>query len=218
MEEDATSVATRTKKRRGRPGYDLPTLIESSVEVFHTMGFDGTSMEDLSKHLGISKSAIYHHVASKDELLGLALNRALDALDTIVAGADALSTGPLERTEWTLRESVVALVHEKPFVALLLRVRGNTEVERSALERRRHFDQFLAGLVEEAAAEGLVNSSLDPRVSARLLFGMVNSLTDWVHPGSNPDMVADTVVTIAFTGLVGCARDGTAASVREASA
>ena len=64
VEEDATSVATRTKKRRGRPGYDLPTLIESSVEVFHTMGFDGTSMEDLSKHLGISKSAIYHHVAS----------------------------------------------------------------------------------------------------------------------------------------------------------
>lgn len=86
------------------------------------------------------------------------------------------------------------------------------------MERRRHFDQFLAGLVEEATAEGLVNSSLDPRVSARLLFGMVNSLTDWVHPGSNPDMVADTVVTIAFTGLVGCARDGTAASVREASA
>ncbi len=191
------------KQRRGRPGYDVASLLQASVEVFNTKGFDGASMEDLSKHLGISKSAIYHHVASKDELLGLALNRALDALGHVVEETRALEGGPLERLEHLLRASVEVLVVERPFVTLLLRVRGNTEVERTAMARRRQFDTYMAGLVEEAAAEGLVASDIEPRVAARLLFGLVNSLTEWVRPGSSPALVADNLVNIAFHGLFG---------------
>ena len=42
---------------------------------------------------------------------------------------------------------------------------------------------------------------IDARIAARLLFGLVNSLTEWVRPGSDPAVVADTLVTIAFHGL-----------------
>ena len=52
--------------RRGRPGYDRETLLAVCVEVFNRHGYDATSMGTLSTHLGISKSAIYHHVASKE--------------------------------------------------------------------------------------------------------------------------------------------------------
>ena len=51
--------------RRGRPGYDRETLLAVCVEVFNVHGYDATSMGTLSKHLGISKSAIYHHVESR---------------------------------------------------------------------------------------------------------------------------------------------------------
>ena len=81
-------------------------------------------MEDLSRHLGISKSAIYHHVTSKDELLGLALNRALDALDRVVQDSRALPSGPRDQLEHLLRASVDVLFAERPYVALLLRVRA----------------------------------------------------------------------------------------------
>ncbi|HEU5271659.1 MAG TPA: helix-turn-helix domain-containing protein, partial [Jatrophihabitans sp.] len=54
--------------KRGRPGYDLDSLLAVAVEVFNERGYDGTSMEDLSRRLGIAKSAIYHHVAGKEEL------------------------------------------------------------------------------------------------------------------------------------------------------
>ena len=66
--------------RRGRPGYDLESLLAVAVTVFNERGYDGTSMEDLSRRLGISKSSIYYHVASKEQLLALALDRALDGL------------------------------------------------------------------------------------------------------------------------------------------
>ena len=55
--------------RRGRPGYDLDTLLSVAVLVFNERGYEGTSMEDLAGRLGITKSAIYHHVSINEELL-----------------------------------------------------------------------------------------------------------------------------------------------------
>ena len=55
-------------------------MLRAAVEVFNERGYDGASMEDLSRRLGIAKSGIYHHVSGKEELLRMALDRALDGL------------------------------------------------------------------------------------------------------------------------------------------
>lgn len=189
--------------RRGRPGYDRESLLRVVVTVFNDRGYDGTSMEDLANRLGITKSAIYHHVSSKTELLRLAVNRALDGLFAVVAEPSSTSGPAAARLEHLVRRSVAVLVAELPFVTLLLRVRGNTEVERTALARRREFDGIVTDLVRQAIAEGGIRSDVDPAITARLLFGMVNSLTEWYRPdrGHDVDGIADTVVSIAFTGL-----------------
>ena len=188
-----------TVARRGRPGYDLDTLLAIAVEVFNERGYDGTSMEDLSRRLGISKSAIYHHVSSKDELLRLALDRSLDELFSVLADTRRLDVPAIAKLEHLVRGSVAVLQRELPYVTLLLRVRGNTAVERAALNRRRQFDRYAAGLVRQAEADGDVRPDVDPAVTARLLFGMVNSLVEWYRPAHSD--LADAVCAIAFDGL-----------------
>jgi AcrR family transcriptional regulator len=199
----AAHSATRSPARRGRPGYDLESLLTVAVKLFNERGYDGTSMEDLSRRLGITKSAIYHHVASKEELLRLATSRALDLL---FAEADKLHQvdGPaMTRLEHLVRGSVLVLAGNLPFVTLLLRVRGNTKVEREALARRREFDHLVADLVAQAAADGDLRADIDPAVTARLLFGLVNSLIEWYRPrgAAAAAQLADTVVAVAFDGL-----------------
>ena len=191
-------------RRRGRPGYDLESLLAVAVTVFNERGYDGTSMKDLSRRLGISKSSIYYHVGSKEELLALALDRALDGLFEVagqVTGDD--STPAIERLEQLTRGSVRVLTHRLPYVTLLLRARGNTATERRALARRREFDHLVADLVAQAAAEGDLRADIDPAVTARLLFGLVNSLIEWYRPGGATAAadLADTVVAVAFDGL-----------------
>ncbi len=187
--------------RRGRPGYDLDSLLDVAVTVFNERGYDGTSMEDLAARLGISKSAIYHHVSSKTELLQLAVDRALDALVAVVdapAGETALA-----RLESVLRGSVRVLVAELPFVTLLLRVRGNTVAERRAMTRRRELDHMLTTLVRDAVAEGSLRADVDPALTARLLFGTVNSLVEWYRPSHalRAEDLADALITFVLGGL-----------------
>lgn len=174
-----------------------------AVKLFNERGYDGTSMEDLARKLGITKSAIYHHVRSKDELLQLAVNRALDGLFAEVEHLDEVEGPAIDKLERLVRASVGVLVQQLPFVTLLLRIRGNTKVEKAALARRREFDQIVTDLVSKAAADGDLRPDVDPATSARLLFGMVNSLVEWYRPrgGVDAETLADAVATVAFDGL-----------------
>ncbi|MFZ2242971.1 MAG: TetR/AcrR family transcriptional regulator [Gordonia amarae] len=199
----STPPVTRRTGRPGRPGYDLDSLLAVAVKVFNEKGYDGTSMDVLADRLGLSKSSIYHHVSGKQELLELALNRALNALFAATTESQTTEGAHIDRLEHLVRRSVEILVAELPYVTLLLRVRGNTVVERRALARRREFDTFVSDLVTAAAEEGDLDPEVDPALVARLLFGTVNSLIEWYRPrtGATPDAVADTLIAMTFHGL-----------------
>lgn len=196
-------VSTRQPGRRGRPGYDRETLLRIAVEVFNERGYDGTSMDDLARRLGITKAAIYYHVAGKEELLRLGIDRALDGLAEVAQEVEASDAPAVDRLEHLIRGSVEVLVDRLPFVTLLLRVRGNTQTERSALSRRRAADHLAVRLVEEAVADGDLRPDAHPPTTGRLLFGMVNSLVEWYTPGGpvGPRELADAVCAMLFDGL-----------------
>ncbi len=193
--------------RRGRPGHDQRDVVRVAVDLFNRQGYDATSVGDVARELGLTKSAIYHHVPSKEHLLQSAVDEALDALtaalDTVsaTAGLDAE-----QRLRSAVRSSVTVLVEHLPAVTLLLRVHGNTPVEQAALARRREVDRRLAAMVRDAVEEGGVRDDLDPLLVSRLVFGMVNSLTEWVRrdhgeAGADAAALADAVSTLAFDGL-----------------
>lgn len=190
-------------ERRGRPGYDREGILSVAVEAFNEHGYDATSVGVLASRLGLSKSAIYHHFSSKEELLAVSLDRALGALerarDTALAGGGSAA----EQLEAVLRGAVHALVAELPHVTLLLRVRGNTDVERDAMKRRRAFDRSMRALVMAAADEGSLREGVAAGLAERLLFGMINSIAEWYRPehGDTADVIADHVVGLAVSGL-----------------
>ncbi|MCC9176486.1 TetR/AcrR family transcriptional regulator [Arthrobacter sp. zg-Y750] len=189
--------------RRGRPGYDQQSVLNVAVDVFNRHGYEATSMGILAENLGITKSAIYHHVPSKGELLRLALDHALDGLEAVLDDPRASDGAADVRLEFVLRGTIEVLTERLPFVTLLLRLRGNTEIERTALARRREFDHRVADLVDAARREGSVRSDIDPRTTTRLLFGTINSIVEWYRPGGPlpAQKLADNIITMVFDGL-----------------
>ncbi|WP_394939913.1 TetR/AcrR family transcriptional regulator [Psychromicrobium sp. YIM B11713] len=189
--------------RRGRPGYDQETVLRVAVEAFNQHGYEATSMGVLAENLGISKSAIYHHVASKEELLELALEEALGGLEAILKTPAEPGGLPVDRLEYVLRETIAVLVAKLPYVTLLLRLRGNTEMERGALARRREFDRQVSALVAAAQADGSLRNDIDPRTAERLLYGTINSIVEWYRPGGplTAQKLADDVIAMLFGGL-----------------
>lgn len=187
---------------RGRPGYSREDVIDAAVREFNQRGYEATSMGHVSSVLGISKSALYHHISSKEEILKYAVTRAQDALDGVVDEAEASDASPGEKVRALIYGSIEVLCADQESVTLLLRLRGNSELEMRALQRRREFTRRVIPLIDAAQASGEIRSDLDTGVLTRLMFGTVNSVIEWYETGGrlSSDEIARHAVVLLFNG------------------
>lgn len=188
---------------RGRPGYSREDVIRAAVRAFTARGYDATSMDNVASELGISKSALYHHISSKEEILELTVVQALKRLEAVAEEMTVADLSAGEKVRGLLRGSIEVLCSDPKSVALLLRLRGNSEVERSALERRRVLTRSVIPLVEEAQEEGAIRSDIEAPLLTRMIFGMINSTSDWYEPEGRIDAeeLANTFESVVFSGL-----------------
>lgn len=188
---------------RGRPGYSREDVIRAAVRVFTARGYDATSMDNVASELGISKSALYHHISSKEEILELTVVQALSRLEAVAEEMAEADVSAGEKVRGLLRGSIEVLCSDPKSVALLLRLRGNSEVERSALERRRILTRSVIPLVAAAQEEGAIRSDVDASLLTRMIFGMINSTSDWYEPEGrlDADELAATFESVVFGGL-----------------
>jgi AcrR family transcriptional regulator len=192
----------RPSARERRP-YNSDAILDLAVRVFLERGYDGASLDDIARAAGITKASIYYHVRSKEELLARGVGRAFEALYAVLDEPVAKSGSAAERLRHIVRRTIEITVAMLPEVALLLRVRGNTRAERKIVDRRREFDHLIARFVARAQRTGDLRRDLDPRLATRLLFGMLNSITEWYRPEGelSADGIAEAVFKIAFDGL-----------------
>jgi AcrR family transcriptional regulator len=181
----------------------MDAIVDIAVEVFLRRGYDGASLDQVAEAAGITKASIYYHADGKEALLARGAGRALDALFAVLEEPAANEGREIDRLRYVVKRTVEITVKRLPEVALLLRVRGNTETERWILEQRRRFDRLVAKIVNDAQSKGQLRADIEAGLITRLLFGMLNSLTEWYRPGGglSVDDVVAAATRIAFDGL-----------------
>jgi AcrR family transcriptional regulator len=187
-----------------RKPYDTDAIVDIAVQVFLRHGYDGASLDQVAAAAGITKASIYYHADGKEALLARGAGRALDALFAVLEEDGTREGREIDRLRHVLRRTVEITVERLPEVALLLRVRGNTKTERWILERRRRFDRLVATIVGEAQLKGEIRADIDAGLITRMLFGMLNSITEWYRPGGGLGVegIVAAATRVAFEGLV----------------
>lgn len=89
--------------RRGKLSTDM--VVEAALHIAARQGFGGLSMRNLATHLGVSATALYHHVANRDALLELCAER-------------ALSKAPRPAPEWDWKRRLKHLIVEQQRICL----------------------------------------------------------------------------------------------------
>jgi AcrR family transcriptional regulator len=177
----------------------LDHLMETAARTFAERGFHATSMRDLSTASGMSLSGIYHYVRSKQELLGLIQDRTISQVLAGAREAVAAESRPEAHLRAFIRHHLVFFAAHMSEMKVLSHEEAQlTGTMRAQVRRRKK--EYGTLLQELLGAVG--QRSVEPHVAAYALFGMMNWIYTWYHPGGPvpPDRLADQMAQLFLTG------------------
>jgi AcrR family transcriptional regulator len=121
----------------GRPpasGDPVPAdrILDAALRAFATHGYEGVSVRELNKELGVSHSAIYQRFGSKDGLWHAAVDHGFGQITRHMADVfDPTLTDPLEQLRlWIAR--LMRFSAERPEILGLMNIEGRQDTERLA--------------------------------------------------------------------------------------
>ena len=71
-------------------------IVEEADKLFCQYGFKSVTMDDIAKHLGMSKKTIYQHFSDKDELVNILMNEKLTKEDCSIDACAANAENAVE--------------------------------------------------------------------------------------------------------------------------
>jgi AcrR family transcriptional regulator len=180
-------------------------VLKAAATCFNQKGFSGTSLKDVSRHLGLTDAALYYYVKNKEELVYLCYLRAAEL------GREAMDRGVSEGTSGFqqallyIRYHVEIMVGERGPVAIMSEIPTLSRSHRNEiLEVSR---QHSAGF-EEILHRGIADGSISPcnvRMTGNAIMGSINWISKWFHGDQKmARQIQDEFAEILMQGLKVC--------------
>lgn len=164
---------SRAEQRKERTA---AAILDAAERLFLERGFAATTMEDLSGAADVAVGSIYAHFGDKEGVYAGLIDRALELDRKYSEGGFERGNSPLERFVG-LAEGYLRFAREHPGYFRLFRfppqdrpgAKGGAQAETKVAQRINEETARMAGLLEEAIAEGVVRK-VDPVATARFLW------------------------------------------------
>jgi TetR/AcrR family transcriptional regulator, cholesterol catabolism regulator len=186
----------------------LREICRIAARVFYEKGYDGASMQDIAKAVGLTKAGLYHHVGSKDRLLFEIMNYGMDILDESVLEKVKGIEDPYERLRQTVighidlviraRDlEITVILHENRSLKGALRKKINA--------RKKSYIHYLEDLIAQVQEQSGREPLLSPSLAAFNLLGIINWLYQWYRPEGaiSQSELTQGCVDFFFRGLLG---------------
>jgi AcrR family transcriptional regulator len=171
-----------TKRHSGRPrAFDYDVALDSALKVFWSKGYEGASLSDLTKAMGINRPSLYAAFGDKETLFRRAMQRYVSEQDVYIT--ESLNEPTTKRVAERLLANVIDAITRphNPHGCLLVHsalVGGNSisKLQAEVTGLRKEGEAAIRKRMERARAEGDLPSRVRPRVLAKYLATVINGL------------------------------------------
>ena len=180
-------------------------ILDAAAQVIRQKGFHGASMADIAEAVNLQKASLYHHVASKQEILLELLDRGLDLLIEQVSVIAAQPLPPDEKLRQMVQVYLRLLAENGDLSAVLLFEHRSLEHDQHVrhIPNRDRFESLWREAIEEGVRAGQFTCS-DVSLAARALMGILNWTLTWYHPDGplSIDQISNQYTNLLLNGLL----------------
>jgi AcrR family transcriptional regulator len=184
-------------------------LTRAAARLFAERGFHGTSVGDLAAAVGVQKGSLYHHIASKQELLyetmregAAAFHGALDAIPEVLPATEKIRLALVAHLRIVAEQLDVATVFVREW-----RYLEGERLDEIVAERRR-YEGRIRDLFREGRELSELRADLDETAAALLFVSAANWAYTWLKPGGDTDALADRFYALLVDGMRGYSTPG----------
>jgi AcrR family transcriptional regulator len=178
----------------------LPQVLDEAARLFRTRGFEGTSVREIAKAVGMLPGSLYCHFETKEALLVAVYIKGVRQITDAVQAAVDRASGPWDRLEAACVAHLEAILHDDDYAQVVVRVRpADVPVaHESLIELRNRYEDLFAGLIKDLP----LARSTDRRVLRLMLVGAMNWSQTWYRPGGrfNPRAIARKFIALLRQG------------------
>ncbi|MBE9524163.1 MAG: TetR family transcriptional regulator [Chloroflexi bacterium] len=180
-------------------------ILNAAAQIFGKKGYHATSMQDIADSVNLKKASLYHHIDSKQEILRLVLEQALDlVIDRVIKATEKDIPAP-QKLRLSIRNYLQTLADNQELAAvLLLEYRSLLpELNHIHIPHRDRFEGLWRNLIQEILESGNFHNT-DPDVATRALLGMMNWAITWYRQDGSysPEQIADQFTDLILNGLM----------------
>ncbi len=184
-------------------------IIRCASLLFAENGYEKTALTAVAAEVGVTKTALYHYVSSKEELLFLCQRAVIQQALDITTQAMNEPLPPVERLHLALSNLLRAVTGQAIRYAMIYEIFDDSSQidEAQASEIRAVRDQVerkVRALVKAAIADGSFEPDTDPKLASFMLLGTVTSVNRWYRPGGawSLEHVSDNVARLALRSFM----------------
>jgi TetR/AcrR family transcriptional regulator, cholesterol catabolism regulator len=181
-------------------------LTRIAARLFAERGYQGTSLADLAEALGVQKASLYHHIASKEDLLWDVAWEGAEAFHAALDGVPA-DAPAAERIRLALGAHLAVVGGQLDVATVFVREWRHLSDERRrrfAAERRR-YEERIRELFRAGVEESQLRTDLDVATAALLFLSAANWAYTWLRPGAPTAELADRLYAAMLDGMRGYA-------------
>lgn len=158
-------------------------VLSAAAHLFRKQGFERTTVRDIAAAVGIQSGSLFHHFASKEEILKAVMidvirfntermRKAVDSAADSRAKLRALIECELQSINGDTREAMGVLVYCWEGLS--------AANQKEVLALRAEYEQLWLQVLAQARTDGLID--IDPFVLRRLLTGAISWSNTWFDP------------------------------------
>lgn len=181
-------------------------MIEAATRLFYEKGYAATAVQDVADEIKILKGSLYYYISTKEDLLyQIILGVRQGSLALIDETAAKTDLPAIERLRHYVSANVRYHGEHVMTGAILHREVGSLSEDRQN-EFRAHtsrYEDFVAGLIDEAKDDGDIPAAFDSRILTRFIFAIINSVFDWYDPSGpvTPTELSRIYGSLAIDGV-----------------
>ena len=184
-------------------------IVQAALDLFVHKGYHGTSVNDITQKVGLTKGALYSHFKSKSELVFRTIQEYdTQFIDQMIKAVDGFEGNAIEKLHHAISFNAAFAVQNLELCVFLTflstELSAHADFQPALKTTYRKYQKYIGKIITQGVSQRIVKKGIDPELAALTFMALHDGiLLQWVlnRDGLDGRQYVNTFRTIFINGL-----------------